>query len=114
MVLSLIILAGCETGPPVQEMSDARQAIEQLRKGSAAPTNLDAQLQEELLGLLGAGQKLKAIKLYREQPNCGLAEAKEAVEALTAKHGAASQGGGCATVLAVLLTVVASVLFLTA
>lgn len=99
------------TGAP---LSDARQAVEQLGKASAAPTDLDAGLQKELLDLIGAGQKIQAIKVYRETVSCGLAEAKDVVEALAAKHGVTSQGGGCATVLAVLLTVVASAIFLTA
>ena len=32
----LIVIAGCETGPPVQEMSDARQAIAVARQAGAA------------------------------------------------------------------------------
>ena len=61
--------------------------------------------------LLFAGQKIQAIKLYREQvqPGAGLAEAKQAVERLEAglraqhpeKFTAAAQKSGCAAVLAV-------------
>ena len=35
-------------------------------------------------GLLAAGRKIEAIKLYREQHGVGLKEAKEAVEAIAA------------------------------
>ena len=35
------MLAGCETGPPVQEMSDARQAIAVARQAGAAQHSPD-------------------------------------------------------------------------
>lgn len=35
-LLLLVVIAGCETGPPVQEMSDARQAIAVARQAGAA------------------------------------------------------------------------------
>lgn len=41
----LIVVGGCETGPPVQEMSDARQAIAVARQAGAeqlAPDDLRA------------------------------------------------------------------------
>lgn len=36
MVAALCVLAGCETAPPVQEMSDARQAIAVAKEAGAA------------------------------------------------------------------------------
>ena len=36
LVLLLIVTAGCQTGPPVQEMSDARQAIAVAKEAGAA------------------------------------------------------------------------------
>jgi hypothetical protein len=36
----------------------------------------------DILDLIRQGQKIQAIKLYRERTNCGLKEAKDAVEAL--------------------------------
>lgn len=45
------------------------------------PTDGD-NLSTELRDLLAAGQKIEAIKRYREATGVGLAEAKEAVEAL--------------------------------
>lgn len=41
-----------------------------------------ADFESELSRLLAEGQKIEAIKLYREQTGAGLKEAKEAVEAL--------------------------------
>jgi len=40
--------------------------------------------EKELRELLTSGNKIEAIKLYREETGCGLAEAKDAVEALAA------------------------------
>lgn len=45
LVMSLLIVAACSSGPPVQEMSDARQAISVAREAGAsehAPTDLRA------------------------------------------------------------------------
>ena len=39
----------------------------------------------DILALAQAGQKIEAIKLYREKYNVGLAEAKTAVEAMVAQ-----------------------------
>jgi hypothetical protein len=56
-----------------------------------------------------AGQKIAAIKLHRQETGSGLKEAKDAVEALAAKHGIIARGAGCAgMVLLVLLAFVAS------
>ncbi|QDU59287.1 hypothetical protein Pan216_01150 [Planctomycetes bacterium Pan216] len=42
---------------------------------------------QEVLDLLREGRKIQAIKLVREHTGAGLKEAKEAVEAIAAKHG---------------------------
>jgi len=62
-------------------------------------------LEGQVLSLMHGQEKIKAIKLYREQTGAGLKQAKDAVEALAAKHGI-SQGKGCAGM--VLLMVVVS------
>lgn len=54
-------------------------------------------LEEELRELLGAGNKIQAIKRYREETGVGLAEAKEAVEALAA-GGEVADGSSSPTV----------------
>lgn len=58
----------------------------------------------ELLGLLNAGQKISAIKLYRERHGVGLKEAKDAVEALAAQHGIVPHSSGCAGVVLLAVT----------
>ncbi|QDT48446.1 hypothetical protein Pan258_24880 [Symmachiella dynata] len=42
----------------------------------------DGQIQDRVHQLVAEGNKIEAIKLYREQTGCGLVEAKNAVEAL--------------------------------
>lgn len=49
-----------------------------------------AGLESELRSLLAAGQKIEAIKLYRERTGAGLAEAQSAVEALEGGQPAAT------------------------
>lgn len=75
----------------------------------AGPTE-DAEdpVEAELLKLLQGGQKIAAIKLYREiHPGSGLKDAKDAVEAMAAQHGiAASKGVGCAGVLLLMSTAI--------
>lgn len=52
-------------------------------------------LEGEILSLMQQGQKIQAIKLYREHTGTGLKEAKEAVEALAAQHGVVARQAGC-------------------
>ena len=66
---------------------------------------------QEILALLREGQKIAAIKLYREREGVGLKEAKDAVEALAARHDIAPQRAGCAAaILAVLSALLATAL----
>lgn len=55
------------------------------------------------MALLRQGQKIAAIKVYREQTGSGLKEAKDFVEALAAKNGVKATGAGCAGVIALAL-----------
>lgn len=63
----------------------------------------DSALVGQVLKELQTGGKIAAIKLYREQTGVGLKDAKDAVEALGAKHGIVATRSGCAGVLLVLL-----------
>jgi hypothetical protein len=70
------------------------------------PTCSSGNHDNELLDLLRRGDKIEAIKRYRERTGAGLKEAKDAVEALGARHGIQPQpldGPGCLMVIAVLL-----------
>lgn len=86
-------------------LAAAKKAVEQMKRGEGLPDNEAAASDpdQRILQLLAAGQKIAAIKLYREQTNAGLKEAKDAVEALAAQHGiVAQQQSGCLAVLAIL------------
>jgi len=54
---------------------------------------------DEVLKLLRSGQKISAIKAYREQTGVGLKEAKDAVEAMGAEHKISSAPSGCSGVV---------------
>jgi ribosomal protein L7/L12 len=49
---------------------------------AAQAGTLDAASLEEIKKSIRAGQLISAIKIYRERTNCGLREAKDAVEAI--------------------------------
>jgi len=89
-------------------LADAKEAVEALgQRQQASPSELDVELLEEVLSLMGSGQKIEAVKRYRAQKGVGLAEAKQAVEALAAQHGVTAQGSGCMTILASVAVIVA-------
>jgi hypothetical protein len=69
--------------------------------------------EEQVLGLLRAGKKIDAIKLYRTKMGTDLKEAKDAVEALAKEHNIAAKGAGCASVLLIVAAtglIIASIL----
>ncbi len=53
-------------------------------KQSGEPASQPNDFEKEIVSLVRQGQKIAAIKLYREQTGSGLAEAKNAVESLAA------------------------------
>ena len=103
------------TGLGLAEAKDFVERLETLPEAAVAPAP-EAGALSPIADLLFAGQKIQAIKLYREQvqPGAGLAEAKQAVEQLESvlraqhpeKFTAAAQKSGCAAVLAVFAVLV--------
>jgi ribosomal protein L7/L12 len=98
------------TGMGLAEAKDFVERLETSPDAQLAPAPETGAL-SGVAGLLFAGRKIDAIKLYREQvkPGAGLKESKEAVEQLEAGLRAqhpekftAKAKSGCATVLAVL------------
>ena len=83
-------------------LAAAKDAVEAMQAGAGPPSRpeIGGDLEAELLRLLGRGEKLAAVKLYKEQKDVGLADAKRAVESLAAKHGLETQRAGCLGVLA--------------
>jgi ribosomal protein L7/L12 len=92
-------------------LAEAKKAVEAMQAGAgpSVPSDLGGDLEAELLRLLGRGDKLESIKLYKDQKGVALIEAKQVVEVLAARHGLVTQRAGC---LGVLVTMVmAAVLF---
>ena len=83
---------------------EAKNAVEAIQR-TASPPEPASDMEAELLRLLEAGKKIEACKLYRNRMGVQLIEAKQAVEALAARHGIVSKGGGCAGVLLAILVV---------
>jgi len=77
------------TGAGLKEAKDAVESLE-LRFGGPQPLPGALDFQPELLKLLGRGEKIGAIKLYRERTGVGLKEAKEG------RRGAGSPAWCCA------------------
>jgi ribosomal protein L7/L12 len=77
---------------PGGDMSDAAYRLAQLeRKIDMILDHLGIEhhddFEDQLASLLGQGQKIQAIKLYREATGAGLKDAKDAVEAIAARRG---------------------------
>jgi hypothetical protein len=81
---SLIVLAGCATGPPVQEMSDARQAIAVARQAGAAQLAPDALHAAETF-LDSAQQKLSR-SAYAQARSDAIQAKNLAIEALASSE----------------------------
>jgi ribosomal protein L7/L12 len=82
------------TGAGLKEAKDAVEAIAagEVPAGKVTTPPSD----DEIISLLQQGQKIPAIKLYRERTGAGLKESKEAVEAMAAEQGIASPArAGC-------------------
>jgi len=81
-------------------LAEAKDAVEALEAGQRLPSQaIDRGFESELVALLEQGQKIEAIRLYRDKTGAGLKEAKDAVEALAAKHGLPVGRSGCAGVV---------------
>lgn len=89
------------------DLATAKAFVEELERtlksaelaSATSSGNDDAALRE----LLRGGQKIEAIKRYRERTGAGLKEAKDAVEALAAEAGLPASRGGCAGVVVLVL-----------
>ena len=66
-------------------LKDSKDAVEAIGRGQGPPSRQDDRdFRDEVVSLLERGQKIGAIKLYRERTGVGLKEAKDAVEAIAA------------------------------
>lgn len=98
-----------ETGVGLAEAKAAVEAISDGHSVSRPDTTDDGSLADQVISLLERGEKIPAVKLYREQKGVGLKEAKEAVERLGEQHGIpASSGAGCLGMVLMLVGVIAA------
>jgi ribosomal protein L7/L12 len=86
-------------------LAEAKTAIEALGRGEsmvirASRVTQGTSAEADLLDLLRQGQKVQAIKVYRERTGTSLREAKEAVERLAAQQDIVPSGSGCLPMLA--------------
>ena len=76
-------------------------------------SELPSDKKDEVLGLLKAGKKIEAIKVYREATGFGLKESKEAVEALAKAEGVVMpESPGCGSASALFLAAGSALLYL--
>jgi ribosomal protein L7/L12 len=91
-------------------LKEAKGAIEMLvatgrlpaTAAQPAPAAIGDEFEARLVELVRTGRKIEAIKEFRQRTGAGLKEAKEAVEALAARHGIVPTSGGCAGMILVL------------
>jgi outer membrane PBP1 activator LpoA protein len=92
VLLLALVLAACETAPPVQEMSDARQAITVAREAGAADLAA-AELAEAEQYLQNAEAKLDHHQ-YREARHAALEAKYRAQRALQLSEASKDNDGG--------------------
>ena len=63
----------------------------------------------EVLNLLERGEKINAVKLYRDRTAANLMESKLAVESVGARHGITVEAAGCSGVLIVFVVAVVGI-----
>ena len=80
---------------PIESDYSLRQALE----------HIEDPFEKTIAETFASEGKIPAIKLYRQETNAGLKDAKDAVEALAQKHGIKSTGTGCAGMLMLCLIV---------
>lgn len=85
----LLLVAACETAPPVQEMSDARQAIAVAREAGAE--NLAAAELREAESYLRSAQQKLSRRAYAQAKRDALAAKNRALHALSVADSATRQ-----------------------
>ncbi|MBI1313581.1 hypothetical protein GC176_20000 [bacterium] len=96
-------------------LAEAKAAVEALEAGRTLPVSGESlpksdrmdesELTDQVIRLLERGEKIQAVKLYREQAGTGLKDAKDAVERIGEQNGIPSASGtGCFGVILLCLT----------
>ncbi len=78
-----MFLSSSDLDPIKAQLARIEEKLDRLlAQGGAPGASVEAPWIEEVRGMIRAGNKIEAIKRYREQTGLGLKEAKDAVEAL--------------------------------
>lgn len=95
-----------ETG---EGLAEARSAVESLEQGGLVSDGhrvTGPDITDDVISLLGRGEKIQAVKLYRNETGTSLKEAKAAVEGIAEKNGMPStSGGGCLGIIIVVISI---------
>ncbi len=95
-------------------LAEAKAAVESLETGKSVTERVqlnDSDLTNQIVSLLGRGDKIEAIKLYRQRFEVDLRKAKEAVERIGEQNGIpASSGSGCLGVVLLVIILVTGLL----
>ncbi|MCA9129674.1 MAG: hypothetical protein KDB22_21455 [Planctomycetales bacterium] len=94
-------------------LAQAKEAVESIGDGLVperpARTDASNELERQVLNLVGRGEKIEAIRLYREQTGVSLKESKDAVDALCQQQRIpAPLRVGCFGVILLVAAIVAS------
>ncbi|MEX0819429.1 MAG: hypothetical protein WD070_07540 [Pirellulaceae bacterium] len=92
-------------------LKDAKNAVEALPRCASLPRSTEdhTDLEPDVLRLLALGEKIKAVKLYRDRTGSNLFDSKQAVEVLAERHGIKVEGGGCSGVLVLSMVVLIAI-----
>jgi len=92
-------------------LKDAKDAVEALQRGSSLPQSMEAaaDLEPDVLRLLVQGDKIEAVRLYKDRTGTTLFDSKREVEEIAARHGITVQGGGCSGVLGMSIVVLIAI-----
>lgn len=78
-----MFLSSSDLDPIKAQLARIEEKLDRLlAQGGAPGASVEAPWIQEVRGLVRAGNKIEAIKLYREHTGLGLKESKDAVEAL--------------------------------
>ena len=95
-------------------LAEAKVAVESLEAGGSFTERVqpdDSDFTNQIVTLLGRGEKIEAVKLYRDRFRVDLRGAKEAVERIGEQHGIpASTGSGCFGVILLGIVVIVGLL----
>lgn len=91
-------------------LAEAKGEVDRLAaQNRASSDGVGANWEDQVLDLVQAGQKIAAIKLYRQHSGTGLKESKEFIEELEKSLGIESKPIGCMTTATLLFGVAAVV-----